>query len=79
MSAVCFSPMLYAGDGNFVFGWLLEEDPVVAATKTKPALGRFELFHVSVAGAEIAADIVRDVEGGSTIYCAEVSAGFRRP
>jgi hypothetical protein len=45
--------MLYAGDGNFVFGWLLEEDPVVAATKTKPALGRFELLHVSVAGAEI--------------------------
>ncbi len=79
MSAVCFSPMLYAGDGNFVLGWLLEEDPVVAATKTKPLLGRFELLHVSVACAEVAADTVKDVEGGSTIYCAEVSAAFRRP
>jgi hypothetical protein len=71
--------MLYAGDGNCVFGWLLEEDPVVAATKTKSAVRRCEPLHVSVARAEIAADTVKDVEGGSAVYCAEVSGGFRRP
>jgi hypothetical protein len=79
ISAVCFSAMLHAGDGNCVFGWLLKEDAVIAATKTKSTLRWFELLHVSVPRAEIAADTVKDVESGAAVYCAEVSAGFRRP
>jgi hypothetical protein len=69
--------VLYAGDGNCLFGWLLEEDAVIAATKTESAVRWFELLYVSVARAEIAADTVKDVESGPAVYCAEVSAGFR--
>jgi hypothetical protein len=71
--------MFYAGDSDCVFGWLLEENSVVAAAKTEATLRRLELLHISVAGTEIAADTVKDIESGLAIYCAEVSAGFRRP
>jgi hypothetical protein len=71
--------MFYAGDSDCVFGWLLEEDAVVAAAKTEATLRRFELLHVSVARAEIAADTVKDVESRLAVYCAKVSAGLRRP
>jgi hypothetical protein len=62
-----------------VFGWPLEEDAVVPAAKTETTLGRFELLHISVARAEIAADTVKDVESGLAVYCEKVSARFRRP
>jgi hypothetical protein len=71
--------MFYAGDSDCVLGRLLEEDAVVAAAKTEATLRRFELLYVSVARAEIAADTVKDVESGLAVYCAKVSAGFKRP
>jgi hypothetical protein len=36
--------MFHAGDSECVFGWLLEEDAVVATAKTETTLRRFELF-----------------------------------
>jgi hypothetical protein len=71
--------MAYAGDGDCVFGWLLEEDTVIAAAKSEATLRWFELLDVSVARAEIAGDTVKDVESGLAVYCAKVSARVRRP
>lgn len=62
-----------------MFDWLLEEDAVVAAAEAEATLGRFKLLHVSVPGAEVAVDAVKDVDRRLAIDCAKISACFGRP